>query len=148
MINNYDIAIIGGGASGLAAAISAAEANPMLRIVILERLSRIGKKILATGNGRCNFTNRNINKSCYYGSCSNLYNVADNYDIEKFFKLLGVYGYADEEGRVYPLSNSATSVLDGFRIRISQIKNIDVVCDFNVQSIKKEKNFISNSCIF
>ena len=151
MINNYDIAIIGGGASGLAAAISAAEANPMLRIVILERLSRIGKKILATGNGRCNFTNRNINKSCYYGSCSNLYNVADNYDIEKFFKLLGVYGYADEEGRVYPLSNSATSVLDGFRIRISQIKNIDVVCDFNVQSIKKEKNFIissGNDCVY
>jgi len=138
---NYDIAIIGGGASGLSAAISAAELNPALKIVILEHLSRVGKKILATGNGRCNFTNRNISRDCYYGSCNKIYSIADNTDIEDFFRTLGVYGYADEEGRVYPLSNSASSVLDGLRLKISQLKNIDVICDFNVSTIKKEKMF-------
>ena len=138
---NYDIAIIGGGASGLAAAISAAELNPALKIVILERLSRVGKKILATGNGRCNFTNRNISRDCYYGSCNKIYSIIDDINIEDFFRRLGVYGYADEEGRVYPLSNSASSILDGLRLKISQFTNIDTICDFNVTSIKKEKVF-------
>lgn len=138
---NYDIAIIGGGASGLAAAIAAAEAKPELKIVILEKLSRVGKKLLATGNGRCNFTNRNINQNCYYGSCSKVYNIMENTGIEEFFQTLGVYGYADEEGRVYPLSNSASSVLDGLRLKISQFKNIDIICDFKVITIKKEKAF-------
>ena len=53
------IAIIGGGASGIMAAISASLTNKNITVTILERMDRIGKKILATGNGRCNFTNRN-----------------------------------------------------------------------------------------
>ena len=112
---------------------------------MLERLQRIGKKILATGNGRCNFTNRNVDKSCYYGTCNKLYNICSSYNTEEFFKSLGVYGFADEEGRVYPLSNSASSVLDGLRLEISSYKNIDVICDFNVTSIKKEREFIISS---
>lgn len=140
-MTNYDIAVIGGGASGLAAAISAARTKPDAKIVILERLSRVGKKLLATGNGRCNYTNRNINQNCYYGSCNKIYNSIENIDIEEFFRTLGVFGYADEEGRVYPLSNNASSILDGLRLRISQYGNIDVICDFNVTSIKKEKGF-------
>lgn len=141
----YDIAIIGGGASGLAAAISAANTDSSRSIVILERLPRIGKKILATGNGRCNFTNRNIDKSCYYGSCSNLSSIGTDYNIENFFASLGVYSYADNEGRVYPLSNTASSVLDGLRLKIADFQNIDIICDFNVKEIKKDKDFIISS---
>ena len=56
---NTDIAVIGGGASGLAAAISAKESAPESRVIICERMDRVGKKLLATGNGRCNLGNRN-----------------------------------------------------------------------------------------
>ena len=55
----YDIAVIGGGASGMMAALSAARAVPSLRIAVLERLNRVGKKLMATGNGRCNLTKEN-----------------------------------------------------------------------------------------
>ena len=137
---DYDIAVIGGGASGLSAAIHAARHNPKLKIAIIERLPRIGKKILATGNGRCNYTNRSIDKSNYHGTCTPLYNSVKSFDCEAFFETLGVYGYADEENRVYPLNNSASAVLDGLRLEVIRL-GIDVVCDFNVTDIKKEKSF-------
>ena len=59
MKESFDILIVGAGASGLAAAISAKRTLPRLRVAMLERLPRVGKKILATGNGRCNLTNLN-----------------------------------------------------------------------------------------
>ena len=139
-MTNYDIAVIGGGASGLSAAISAARQNAKLKIAVLERMPRIGKKILATGNGRCNYTNRNIDKSNYHGSCTALYNSIKAFDCEEFFESLGVYGYADEEFRVYPLNNNASAVLDGLRLEIMK-RDIDVICDFNVTDIKKENYF-------
>ncbi len=148
-MTNYDIAVIGGGASGLAAAISAARTNPKLKIVILERLPRIGKKILATGNGRCNYSNTNIDKTNYHGSCKPLYDAVKSFDCEAFFESLGVYGYSDEEFRVYPLNNSASSVLDGLRLEIIKL-GIEVICDFNVTDIKKDKCFrifSDNECI-
>lgn len=139
-MNDFDIAVIGGGASGLAAAITAKRNNPSSRIVILERLSRIGKKILATGNGRCNYTNRNIDITDYHGSCRNLYNSIKDFSCEEFFETLGVYGYSDDEFRVYPLNNSASAILDGLRLEILKL-GIDVICDFNVTDIKKEKKY-------
>lgn len=154
-MTNYDVAIIGGGASGLAAAISAARQNPELKIAVLERLPRIGKKILATGNGRCNYTNRNIDKTNYHGSCTPLYNSIKYFDCESFFETLGVYGYSDEEFRVYPLNNNASAVLDGLRLEILKL-GIDVICDFNVTDIKmdnrkyriaSEKDFITASAV-
>ena len=95
------IAVIGGGASGITAAIFAKRENPLCKVVVFEKNDRILKKIHATGNGRCNFTNRNIDKFCYYGSCSNLSSISTDYNIENFFASLGVYSYADNEGRVY-----------------------------------------------
>ncbi|MBQ8410104.1 MAG: aminoacetone oxidase family FAD-binding enzyme [Ruminiclostridium sp.] len=139
-MNDFDIAVIGGGASGLAAAITAKRNNPSSRIVILERLSRIGKKILATGNGRCNYTNRNIDITDYHGSCRNLYNSIKDFSCEEFFETLGVYGYSDDEFRVYPLNNNASAILDGLRLEILKL-GIDVICDFNVTDIKKEKKY-------
>jgi len=139
-MTNYDIAVIGGGASGLSAAISAARYNPKLKIAIIERLPRIGKKILATGNGRCNYTNRNIDKSNFHGTCIPLYSSIENFNCEDFFESVGVYGYADDEMRVYPLNNNASAILDGLRLEISKL-GIDIVCDFNVADIKKEKSF-------
>lgn len=139
-MNNYDIAVIGGGASGLAAAISAARVNPKLRIAVLEHLPRIGKKILATGNGRCNYTNRNIDITNYHGSCTKLYNSIKRFCCEDFFESLGVYGYSDDEFRVYPLNNNASAILDGLRLEIIRL-GIDVICDFNVTDIIYEKKY-------
>ena len=63
--NLYDVIIIGAGAAGLMCAAALYNENPMIKVLILERNSKAGRKLLATGNGRCNFTNRNISSSCY-----------------------------------------------------------------------------------
>jgi predicted flavoprotein YhiN len=59
-MKSYNLAVLGGGASGLCAAINCARHNSRMKIVIIERLPRVGKKILATGNGRCNLSNINV----------------------------------------------------------------------------------------
>lgn len=87
--------IIGGGASGLACAVKIKQNNRAVNVTILEHLDQAGKKLYATGNGRCNLTNRQ----------------ADNNDsVEEFFKSIGLVMRADSEGRVYPYSNQASSV--------------------------------------
>ena len=92
MRENFDILIIGAGASGLAAAINANRTAPRLGVAMLERLPRVGKKILATGNGRCNLTNLNANSHAYTNSgfaCSVFSKYGDERVLE-FFKSLGL----------------------------------------------------------
>lgn len=135
----FDIAVIGGGASGLTAAIFAKRASPALRVGIFERLSRVGKKLLACGNGRCNYTNENISPEFYHGSCSEL--ISDfGFDVRDFFVSLGVYGFSDSEGRVYPLSENAGSVLDGLRLESAKL-GVELFCDCSIDNIKREKAF-------
>ena len=119
------ICIIGGGASGLIAAISAKRAAPETEVFILERLPRAGKKILATGNGRCNFTNTEISLENYHGSdvgfaAHALNTFSSGYTIE-FFKSLGVYPRFEDGGRVYPYSEQASSVLDALRFETEHL---------------------------
>ena len=89
------ILIIGGGASGMAAAISAAQANPSAQITILDGLDRIGKKILATGNGRCNLTNAQIAPGHYHTqNTARLNELLADMPAERpltFFRELGLY---------------------------------------------------------
>jgi len=137
------IVIVGGGASAIAAAITAAKVNKDADITILEKLDRVGKKILSTGNGRCNLTNCDINADFYHSSDKRF---ADKF-ISKmpyemsidFFNDLGLYCTADEAGRVYPLSKQATMVLDVLLINLKR-NNINVVCNTAVTGIKKDKN--------
>lgn len=91
-----DICIIGGGASGLAAAITAARENPDKSILIIEKKESVGKKLSATGNGKCNLTNVN---------CSNMN------EILMFFETIGIFTRVDEEGRVYPYCSQAKDVV-------------------------------------
>ena len=102
---NVDIAVIGGGASGLVAAICAKRNNPDLSVYIFESLDRVGKKLITTGNGRCNITNKNINLNRFHGE-----NVAfaefalKKYDaraIETFFESVGI-PFVFENGKGYP----------------------------------------------
>lgn len=139
----FDIAVIGGGASGLTAAIFAKRTSPALRVGIFERLARVGKKLLACGNGRCNYTNENISPDFYHGSCSDL--IKKNiFDVRDFFVSLGVYGFSDGEGRVYPLSENAGSVLDGLRLEAARL-GVEMYCECPIDNIKKEKSFVFSS---
>lgn len=139
-MKEFDIAVVGGGASGLTAAIEAKRKNGDLNVVILERLPRIGKKLLATGNGRCNYTNRSV-LPAHYGSADPIfYRIAGNFNAEEYFRTLGVFGAADAEGRVYPLSGTAASVLDGLRLELGRL-GAEILCDFPVTKIETERGF-------
>ena len=138
------IAVIGGGASGLTAAIAAARNGA--EVTICEKLNRVGKKILATGNGRCNYTNMNLSKECYH---SNNLNFAEEvmkfFNLDKtlvFFEDLGILPYVDESGKVYPNSLQASSVLDVLRYELKRHK-VKEVTDFNVTALRKSKDKFS-----
>ena len=137
------IAIIGGGAAGLFAAICAARLavsrGLAVETVIYEALPRVGKKLLATGNGRCNLTNQTVRAEDYYGDPALLRRVLPaftNEDAVAFFRSLGLYTKADPAGRVYPVSNQASSVLDALRFACSAA-GVRMLTDRRVASVKK-----------
>ncbi len=144
------IAIIGGGASGLAAAIEASlkarEKKLKAEITVFEAKDRVGKKLLATGNGRCNMMNLNENIS-YFGDSDFASRVLSRYSVEsnlKFFSDMGLFTRSDEEGRVYPLSNQATGVLDALRFECERL-GVNFVTDCEIKSItKRNDSFILN----
>ena len=108
------VIIIGGGAGGMMAALSAA-AEPNNRVTILERQNRVGKKLMATGNGRCNLSNLGANISHYHGQQPEFIRPAMQLlDVQKTLELfhkLGLYTVSEESGKVYPLSDQANSVV-------------------------------------
>ncbi len=134
------IGIIGAGASGMAAALAAAE-NPNNHVWLLERQARVGRKLLATGNGRCNLTNRNTSISHYHGEDSTFTaHALDFMPVEKtldWFADLGLMTVCEPSGRVYPYSDQANSVVDVLRFALDR-PNITVVSGFEVTSLKKE----------
>lgn len=129
--------IIGGGAAGLMAAIAAAENGA--RVVILEHMPRVGKKILSTGNGRCNLTNQKLDGSCYRCSQEEFpMQVIGHFPVEetlRFFRRLGVVT-TDRNGYVYPASNQAQTVLDALREKAESL-GVRIFCDCKVLSLKK-----------
>lgn len=136
------LAVIGGGASGLAAAIEAKRTYPQLQVTILEKMDRVGKKILATGNGRCNYTNLNAQAANYYGTDSSFVTYALNeFTVDNtvnFFNQLGVFPKEEEQGKLYPFSLQASSVLDALRYEVQRL-NIEVLNNFYVKDIKYNK---------
>ncbi len=136
----YNIIIIGAGASGLAAAISAKRTSPQKSVAVLEALPRVGKKILATGNGRCNLTNKNAVAEAYSNS-SFAAPVLREYTSERvidFFRSIGVMCVTDAEGRVYPMSNTASTVSDALRNE-AQCLGAELICDRHIDSVNAEK---------
>lgn len=136
------IAVIGGGASGLIAAIAAAE-NKNNQITVYESGDRVGRKILATGNGRCNMTNIHADVENYHGKnpkfilgARNKFWVNETLD---FFSDLGIEANVEEDGKVYPYSNQASAVLDVLRFKIDELDNIKIINSFEVKSVLKTK---------
>ena len=109
------ILVLGGGAAGLAAALAAAEAAPAAQVTILERNPKLGKKLLATGNGRCNLDNTGIAPEMYFtadpAALRPLLAALDAADPLGWMQAHGLYTRTDEAGRVYPYSNQAADVL-------------------------------------
>ena len=136
-----DILIIGAGASGLAAAIEAARTAPEKNVTVLENLPKAGKKILATGNGRCNLGNLNA-ADHRYTNAKFAQPVIEKYGTQNlidFFESMGLFTRADSEGRLYPLSNSAASVLDALRFECEKL-GIKIICEEKATQIKKSGN--------
>jgi flavoprotein family protein len=134
-----EIAVIGGGASGLMAAITAKKLGK--EVIILERKDRILKKVLITGNGRCNITNVNANISNYFGknisSVENILNRFTPHDTMDFFNELGIVCNEENRGKVYPLSGQASSVVDALRFEAEKL-GIKIETEFYVRKIEKD----------
>lgn len=132
------VVVIGGGASGMMAALTAASQN--VHVILLERQARVGRKLLATGNGRCNLTNINANESNYHGEndgfAAPVLARFTPEDTLRFFHSLGLITVTEYGGRVYPLSNSANSVVDVLRFALERA-GVDVRCAAPVRTLER-----------
>lgn len=134
----YDVLIIGGGASGMTAAISAARAGS--KVMLCERLSKLGKKVLASGNGRCNLLNNDL-ESSFYNEASRpwveaIFKQAGKDEILSFFRKLGLLVYSDR-GRFFPASNQALSVMEVLEEEIQRL-TIDIAFDSSIVRMSKD----------
>lgn len=137
------IIVVGGGPSGMMAAIVAAKNGG--NVVILERNDRVGKKLLATGNGRCNYTNVDLNINNYHGTDYKFAEFAlSNFDVKttmEYFEKLGITPAIEDNGKAYPLSFQSSSMLDILRYEIED-RGIELITEAYVVDINKKRNFI------
>lgn len=130
------VCIIGGGASGLAAAITAAKNKA--EVTVFEKKDRVGKKILSTGNGKCNFSNLNMSADCYYTEdkefLDNILNKVSVNEVISFFKENGLL-IKEKNGYLYPYSEQASSVLDVLRFSCEEL-GVHTFTDSTVTNVK------------
>ena len=135
------VVVIGAGASGMMAALTAAE-DQENRVILLERQQRVGRKLLATGNGRCNLTNTGAAAENYHGEQAAFVRPAlekfTPADTLAFFERLGLMTVREYGGRVYPLSNSANSVLDVLRFGLEKM-GVELRCACPAREIWRQK---------
>ncbi len=141
------IVIIGGGPAGMMAAISAKEANQEAEVIILEKMERLGRKLLITGKGRCNITSsldisefiKNVpgNGMFLYSA----FNKYTNEDIIKFLEDKGVEVKEERGNRVFPVSDKSQDVLDAFVSRLKELK-VKIKTNMEVTGIEKDNNAV------
>ena len=131
------VAVLGGGASGIMAALTASRYGA--EVTLVEKNHRIGKKLLMTGNGRCNFTNINLKAEDYNSAfVSDALGVFSPDDTIAFFKEAGLVSAIEDAGRVYPASGQASAVLEVLLLELERRK-VKVICDFDVDRISESK---------
>ena len=135
-----EIAIIGAGASGMAAAI-AASADRTNTVRLFERQARVGKKLLATGNGRCNLSNRGVGPEHYHGADPSFVLPAlEAFPVEKtleLFRSLGLLTLTEDSGRIYPYSDQANSVVDVLRFALER-SNLRLHTATEITGVRRE----------
>ena len=132
-----NVCVIGGGAAGMLAALTAAENGH--RVLLLERQSRVGRKLLATGNGRCNLSNYHVSPAHYHGGAGFCDFALSQFDVGEtlqYFASLGLLTVSEASGRIYPMSNMAGSVLDVLRYALER-PEIDLQTGQTVTAIRK-----------
>lgn len=136
-----DIIVLGGGAAGMMAAIQAKTAAPKADILILEKNPRLGKKLLMTGNGRCNLSNLQADSSYYHGSDKNaIQQVLQQFPPKEtidFFAGLGLFCRAEDDCRIYPRNGQASSVLDCLRLNIAHL-GIESIYETVVSKVSRQ----------
>ncbi len=148
-MQKYDVVIIGGGAAGMCAAINIKMRDRSISVAVLEQLPRVGKKLITTGNGRCNISNMQISLERYHGENISFAEYAltnfDNYYAADFFSEIGIVFTYDEKGRAYPYSLQASSVVDALRFSLEEY-GVDTFVDTCVYSYQNKKNqFVINT---
>jgi predicted Rossmann fold flavoprotein len=140
-MTTYDIAVVGGGASGLAASVMARRLGA--RVVLLERGARVGKKLLATGNGRCNLTNTGASPADYFGGIDLMAGAMNAFPPSKvmeFFESLGILCLETRGDRVFPLCDQASAVLDALRYALTETGG-EILSGFDAEKIEKNDVF-------
>lgn len=139
------VIVVGGGAAGLVAAISAARNGA--QVLVLEAAKRVGQKILKTGNGRCNLTNANVRSDDYNDPAfvSSILSMHDAASVLEFFASIGLLTVEEDEGRIYPLSNAASSVLDVLRDACRRL-GVQIECEREVIDIRSNENSYELKC--
>ena len=154
----FDVVVIGGGAAGLMAAISAARAGA--KVVILEHKEKTGKKILSTGNGKCNYTNEKQDITCYRGEHPDfvmpVFKQFGFPETVAFFEEIGVTPKV-KNGYYYPASEQATAVLEVLRLEANYLR-VKEVCECEIKTVKQSDegfslgtstgNYVGKSVIF
>ncbi len=141
------VAVVGGGASGYAAAITIARAGGNFSVTVYERLQKPLKKILATGNGRCNLTNADLRESDYFGDAAFAKAALEKFPPQSniaFFESMGLLTKTEAMGRVYPVSGQAASVRDAL-LSEAQRLGVKAVTDCAITGIvPKDGGFLLN----
>lgn len=142
-MNKYDVIIVGGGASGMFSALVIKRYRPDLKVAVIEQLPRVGKKLIVTGNGRCNISNTDLSINRYHGEnvafAEYALNKFDYISTEKFFNDFGLIFTVEENGRAYPYSLQASSVVDVLRFSLEE-RNIGVFSETKLLSFEKNNN--------
>ncbi len=137
-MNKYDVAIIGAGPAGMTAAITASGNGK--RVALIDRNPQLGRKLLATGNGRCNLTNQYVTLDRYHDANPEfIETVLTGFDQRatlEFFQDLGLVVKEESNGRIFPRTNQASSVVEVLRQRLAR-NNVDVLLDTQVVGIAK-----------
>lgn len=143
-MNNENWIIIGAGAAGLCAAITLGRAGK--KVLLLEQNNKIGKKILVSGNGKCNIDNRYIGLNRFHGQNPDfIKEVLDGYTfetVEKFFTSIGLELVEGKEGKMFPMSLQASSVVELLEYEAKRA-GVDILCDCTVNAIDKEGKYFT-----
>ncbi|MBO4675820.1 MAG: NAD(P)/FAD-dependent oxidoreductase [Elusimicrobiaceae bacterium] len=137
----YDVIIVGAGASGLICALECARANK--HVLILEKSPLIGRKILVSGNGRCNFTNRFVSPKNYFTDEKLITSALHHFSFQdclNYFADLGVLYTEEENGRYFPSTGKSTAITDAFKAALTE-NSVEILCNQEVLRIKHNKVF-------